>query len=355
MRVIQIIDSLDAGGAERMAVQIANELHAAGHESHLCTTRKEGLLKETIHDAVGYIFLEKKGKFGIKAMTKLKTYIVKNNIEIIHAHSTSFFTASVIKWWLPDLKLIWHDHYGNAEEVEQRSARVLKKCSRFFNGIISVNEKLQDWSIRNLKPIQVEYFRNFVSAPQNQDLLKPLPGENGKRIVHLANLRPQKDHVTLLKAFEIVKKQIPDWNLLLVGMDFKDDYAERVKQEIIDRKLEEQVFLLGSRNDTTAILQDCDIAILSSKSEGLPVALLEYGMAALPVIATDVGACREVLNNHGKIVVAQDPTDLAAQILSYMENLDDAKVAGLSFQQHVMTTFGAATYIKKLELFYSSL
>lgn len=61
MRILQIIDSLDAGGAERMAVQIANELQIAGHESHLCATRREGLLKKTINSEVGYLFIEKKG------------------------------------------------------------------------------------------------------------------------------------------------------------------------------------------------------------------------------------------------------------------------------------------------------
>lgn len=355
MRVIQIIDSLDAGGAERMAVQIANELYAAGHQSHLCATRKEGLLKKSIHESVGYIFLEKKGRIGIKAMTKLKTYIVKNKIEIIHAHSTSFFTATVIKWWLPSIKLVWHDHYGNAEEVENRKAGTLKKCSRFFNGIISVNELLNDWSIRNLKPSKVVYLRNFVSNSLEQQLLKPLPGSTGKRIVHLANLRPQKDHITLIRAFKEVYKNSPDWNLLLVGLDFQDDYSREIKFKIKDLKLDDHIHLLGSREDTPAILEACDIGVLSSKSEGLPVALLEYGMAGLPVVATDVGACKEVVSDYGAVVPAQNPATLTQAIQEFIENPEESKSMAHSFQQHVMTTFGAAFYIEKLETFYSSL
>ncbi len=355
MKVIQIIDSLDAGGAERMAIQIANELQAAGHESHLCTTRKEGLLKETISDAVGYIFIEKKGRLGLKAMTKLKTYVVKNNIEIIHAHSTSFFTATIIKWWLPQLKLVWHDHYGNAEEVEKRSSKIIKKCSRFFNGIISVNEKLHDWSIKQLRPSKVVYFRNFVSVTVKQDLLKSLPGIDGKRIVHLANLRPQKDHFTLLNAFKLIAQKESEWKLLLVGMDFQDDYSIAVKKMISDFQLEESVFLLGSREDTTAILNASNMAVLSSKSEGLPVALLEYGMAGIPVVVTDVGACREVVSIHGKIVPSQDAILLSQALQEIIQHPVDAKIKAQSFQEHVMTTFGASTYIKKLEHFYSTI
>lgn len=81
-------------------------------------------------------------------MTKLKTYIVKNNIDTIHAHSTSFFTATIIKWWLPSVKLVWHDHYGNAEDLENRKFGILRKCSIFFNGIISVNDDLRLWLLK---------------------------------------------------------------------------------------------------------------------------------------------------------------------------------------------------------------
>ncbi|WP_438963148.1 glycosyltransferase family 4 protein [Nonlabens sp.] len=355
MRVIQIIDSLDAGGAERMAVQIANELLAAGHESHLCTTRREGSLRPTIDEKVGYIFLEKKGKLGIKAMTKLKTYVVKNNIEIIHAHSTSFFTATVIKWWLPSIKLVWHDHYGNAEAVADRNARVLKKCSRFFNGIISVNETLKTWAQEQLKSVSVIYLRNFVSIQKDQQLHVALPGIEGKRIVHLANLRPQKDHFTLLKAFKIVQKSYPDWSLLLVGKDFEDDYSRNIESTIQEENLYNHVHLLGSRSDTAAILCNTDIAVLSSISEGLPVALLEYGMARLPVIATEVGACKEVLAGHGITVAPAHTNELAAAIIDYIENPNQAKMMAASFQNHVITTFGAHSYIKELEKFYSTL
>ncbi|GAL74998.1 alpha-1,4-N-acetylgalactosamine transferase PglH [Nonlabens ulvanivorans] len=355
MRIIQIIDSLDAGGAERMAVQIANELQIAGHESHICVTRREGLLKKTINDEVGYLFIEKKGKLGIKAMTKLKTYIVKNNIDTVHTHSTSFFTATIIKWWIPSVKLIWHDHYGNAEDLDNRKVGVLRKSSRFFDGIISVNQILKDWSIRNLKPSNVIYLRNFVSNSLEQQLLKPLPGSSGKRIVHLANLRPQKDHIVLIKAFQEVTKNTTGWNLLLVGMDFQDDYARNIKSTIEDLKLDEHIHLLGSREDTIAILKACDLGVLSSKSEGLPVAILEYGLAGLPVVTTDVGACKEVVLGYGKVVPSQDINSLSQAIQEFIDNPEEAKSMAHSYQQHVMTTFGAASYIEKLETFYSSL
>ena len=68
MKVLQIIDSLKAGGAERMAVNIANVLAKEGHDSHLCVTRKEGLLQQAIDPEVAYLFLNKKGKIGWRAI-----------------------------------------------------------------------------------------------------------------------------------------------------------------------------------------------------------------------------------------------------------------------------------------------
>ena len=59
-KVIQIIDSLNPGGAETLAVHIANELAALGHHSHLCTTRTEGDLKSKINDDVGFFYMNKK-------------------------------------------------------------------------------------------------------------------------------------------------------------------------------------------------------------------------------------------------------------------------------------------------------
>lgn len=145
------------------------------------------------------------------------------------------------------------------------------------------------------------------------------------------------------------------WSLLLVGMNFNDAYFDQVKEEIIAQSLEEHIHVLGSRNDTSAILNEVDIAVLSSISEGLPVALLEYGLAGLPVVVTDVGACKEVVLSYGKVVPSRDSLAFSQAIQELIQYPEEAKAMAHSFQEHVMITFGAASYIKKLETFYSSL
>ena len=91
MKVLQLIDSLNAGGAERVAVNYANSLTSRIEASYLCATREEGLLKESLSKNVQYLFLNKKTSLDFNAIRKLNKYVKKQDIQIIHAHSTSFF------------------------------------------------------------------------------------------------------------------------------------------------------------------------------------------------------------------------------------------------------------------------
>ncbi len=90
-------------------------------------------------------------------------------------------------------------------------------------------------------------------------------------------------------------KEYPKWSLHLVGKDFNDDYSLKLNNLIESLDLKKNIFLYGSKPDISNILRQCEIGLLSSKSEGLPLALLEYGLANLPVIATKVGECESVI------------------------------------------------------------
>ena len=76
MKVLQLIDSLEAGGAERVAVNYANGLLDHLDGSYLCTTRAEGLLKSSLNKAVGYLFLNKKSTLDFKAILRLYRFVV---------------------------------------------------------------------------------------------------------------------------------------------------------------------------------------------------------------------------------------------------------------------------------------
>lgn len=333
-----------------MAVNIANALAESNVESHLCATRQEGNLKAKLSSDVGYLFLNKKRVMDFMAMKKLYQYLVKYEIDIIHAHSTSYFTAFLSKLRFPNITIIWHDHYGYSENLKSRKKFPLTLISKTFKTVISVNSSLHQWAKQNLKAKQYKYLPNFASFESTISESPQLLGTNEKRIVCLANLRPQKDHLNLLKTFRIMREIHKDWSLHLVGMDFKDAYAEEIKAYMAANNLNACVFLYGSCADTQFILGQATIGVLPSKSEGLPVALLEYGLAKLPVVVTDVGECGIVVKNleNGLVVPPNQADKLAEALLYLIENETQRKVFGENLCENVNTNYSQNYFIKHL-------
>jgi hypothetical protein len=194
MRIVQIIDSLETGGAERMAVNYANGLSKSIEFSGLIVTRKEGLLLSQIDKKISYLFLEKERKIDFQAIFRLREYIKKNKIDFIHAHSSSFFIAVLVKLTFPKIKIVWHDHYGISQDLKARKNLGLKFGSLFFSGIISVNTELKNWALSYLWCSNVVYFPNFIDEVSNSIEKFSLSGAEGKRVICVANLRPQKNH-----------------------------------------------------------------------------------------------------------------------------------------------------------------
>jgi glycosyltransferase involved in cell wall biosynthesis len=355
MKTLQVIDTLDTGGAEKLAVTYANALSTEVEASFLCATRKEGVLKNQVMEEVGYLFLNRKSTFDFTAIKRLKAFIKENEIKVVHAHATSFFIVFLTKMLYPKFKMVWHDHYGNSEFLEQRKAFFIKIASYAMNGVISVNQRLKDWAESNLAVSKVVYLSNFPVKNETVQASTELHGVEGKRIVCLANLRPQKDHFNLLKAFEKIAKK--DWTLHLVGKDFEDDYSRRVKLFIHDHGLSEKAFVYGSREDVSHILNQCDIGVLSSQSEGLPIALLEYGLHELAVLTTNVGECSRVVSDEtkGELVPPNDANKFAEKLEFLIENKNERLAKAENLYTHIQENFAQKAIIQQLIKFYNEL
>jgi hypothetical protein len=170
MRIIQIIDSLEAGGAERMAVNYANALAQKIEFSGLVVTRKEGALLDQINNDVSYLFLNKKSVLDLKSLYKLRRFVIENKVEIVHAHSTSFFLAFLLKLTHPKIKLIWHEHYGARVNQRGRDNLILFFISFFFSSVFVVNHQLENWVRKNLIVKKVCYIPNFAVLDRNQPI-----------------------------------------------------------------------------------------------------------------------------------------------------------------------------------------
>ena len=327
MRIIQLIDSLEAGGAERMAVSYANALAEKIVLSALVATRKEGGLLDQIDQNVVYLFLNKKKKFDFKALANLRNFVKKNKITIVQAHSTSFFLAFLLKLTCPSLQLIWHDHYGDSEFLSKRSSTVLRVVIPFFTGVLVVNQKLKNWSEKKLKCKNVLFLPNFPSCEKRVVGDTFLNGISGKRILLLANLRIQKNHFLLIDVAKKMKISHPEWTFHLVGKDFEDDYSEKIKSLITSYGLEKNTFLYGSRKDVKNILEQTSIGLLTSQSEGLPVSLLEYGLFSKPVVVTNVGEISTlVVNGVTGMIVNVQQTELFYNSLVKLITNEDLRI-----------------------------
>jgi glycosyltransferase involved in cell wall biosynthesis len=349
MRIIQIIDSLDAGGAERMAVSYANGLVDEIAFSGLVVSRKEGPLLQQIDERVSYLFLNKKKTFDIAAVLQLRRYVQQHKIDLVHAHSTSFFLAFLLKLSYPKIRLLWHDHYGDSEFLEQRPSLVLRMLLPFFSGVIVVNQKLKIWVDQKLKVKNSFYLPNFPTTAQEVLGKTSLKGVAGKRIVCLANLRPQKDHFLLLSVAEHLKQTHSEWTFHLVGKDFQDTYSEALKSRIVALDLEKNVFLYGSKQDVTHILTQATVAILTSKSEGLPVALLEYGQQKKPVLVTNVGEISSLVlaGENGLLVPAENPILFHEALVALIESESLQKRLGLALYQSILTNYASKAILQQ--------
>ena len=352
MKVFQLIDTLNPGGAERMAVNLANSLVAEIETSYLCCTREEGLLKKELKEEVGYLFLNKKNSLDLWAFLKLKSFVKKEQIELVHAHGTSWFWGVLLKLSGLKIKLVWHDHYGESEQLEQRNIRILKSLSRYFDGIISVNQDLKNWSQRKLKSQTVVQLNNFICSSERANTDISLKGSSTDfKIVCVANLRLQKDHLNLLEAFE--KLSIDGVSLHLIGADPGTVYSKKVREEI--KKSAKEIYYYGNLSKVSGLLRQADLGVLSSRSEGLPLALLEYAFAGLPVVCTDVGQCKEVADKNALLVPAGNPIALVAAIKKYYIDKENRERDATSMQNRVKKAYSKEEVLPFFLKFYNNL
>lgn len=357
MRIVQIIDSLEIGGAERMAVNYANVLSEKIEFSGLIASRKEGLISSELSDKVSYLFLKKNKKIDVNAVLKLRKYLKSNNIDVIHAHSSSFFIAVLVKLTLPRIRIIWHDHYGISQDLASRKSLGLKIGSFFFAGIISVNSDLKDWAKSYLCCTNIIYLPNFIlnSSVSNEKL--KINGLEGKRVICVANLRPQKNHILLIDAAKVVKDKFPDWTFHLMGKDFNDSYSNELNKKVKDLNLQNTVYFYGAINNVKSSLLQCQIAVLPSLSEGLPLAILEYGLNKLPVIATNVGEISNIITSEkeGVLIESNNCNALVMAIQKLIDSEKDRNEIGYNLYNKIQKDFNTETIFSNYILWLKSL
>jgi len=156
----------------------------------------------------------------------------------------------------------------------------------------------------------------------------------------VATMENHKDHATLLSALPAIRSVIPDFRLLLVG-----DGTLRPELQAMAGRLGagEAVEFLGTRCDVPELLGKSDLFVFSTtRREGLGSVLLEAMAAELPIVATDVPACREILRDgaHGKLIPPSNAAALADAVIISLQG--SAPAGDLKVTREFATAFTAS-------------
>lgn len=168
----------------------------------------------------------------------------------------------------------------------------------------------------------------------------------------VANYRAQKDYPNLLRAIAHVVDVDPSVRLVAVG---QGPDAAAVRRCVDELGLTEAVTLTGFRADAARIMAACDVFVLASKWEGLPVAIMEAAALGLPIVATDVGGVSEELDDGSSalLVPPSDPIALGAALLRVAHDAD-LQVALSDGASAKATDFDAAVSVGLIEARYRS-
>ncbi|HSF54568.1 MAG TPA: glycosyltransferase family 4 protein [Algoriphagus sp.] len=346
MRIIQLIDSLDIGGGERMAVNLANLFEEKGIANLLIASRKGGPLEELIHAKSSLVILSKKRTLDLPTFFELFGKIKKFKPTVIHAHDSSIFWAAILGLFLPNTQIVWHAHYGGFSSDSGRFGKKVKYIQRGIDRVIAVNFELLDWVKKELPHIPKS---KFIGNFPDRITFKQVERNSLNWIISLANLKKPKNHRNLILAFSEVTKTYPNLMLALIGTCEDVKYLRELQELIHSKKLHDRVSITGPVIALKDWFDKARFAVLSSDVEGLPVSVLELGMSGVPIVCSAVGACPDLLENGrcGYLAVPNDVSSLASQMIELIENPIEANAKSQRFKEKVKTEFGGDKFFEE--------
>jgi glycosyltransferase involved in cell wall biosynthesis len=163
-------------------------------------------------------------------------------------------------------------------------------------------------------------------------------GRDGKIVIACAaRFDPQKDHATLFQAMARLKARGERVSCRLAGRDSTPGNPA-LAALINQHGLELDVECLGAIDDMPAFYNSADVTVLSSAyGESMPLVILEALATNCPVVATDLGACRELVGPHGRIIPTRDPEALADAIGAVTRTATAAQIAAP--RDHVLQSY----------------
>lgn len=364
IRVLHAIDTTGPGGAETVFTNLASGLDpqrfksfvAIGGPGWVCNTlRKKGLEP---------IFIESRGGFNFKYLLDLIRVIRQHKIDIIQSHLLGSNLYCCLAGLLCRVPVISTFH-GFVDSSSKDRLIVIK--SRFINlgsqNIVFVSERLRKhfihkFGISEKKSVTIyNGVDTSVFRPKRNESLRRELGLSSKNVLvgAVGNIRPAKGYHTLLKAAKLVRNKHPECKFAVIGEGSGGLLNElySLRQSL---QLEEHFTFLGFRGDIPQIMNNFDIFVLPSISEGFSISTVEAMACGVPVIVTRSGGPEEIIiNGQNGIMVERNEEQLADSIMTLIENNDLMKGILTMGHQQAIEKFSLSAMISKYEKIFKSL
>ncbi len=354
MRIVQVITGLGMGGAERVLLDLCSEFAAEGHDVVIFSMTDDiAAVKRGVHSAVGIetLGISRNPVTWVTGGLRFARSFGRYRPDIVHAHmyhaALMLLTAKVLMRDRTPLAFTSHTSVvrGAFREWFLRSTRRLRGADTIF--CRGQHEKI------NCENVAV--IPNGIPVSLQVQSSKRKGGNIGRpwRFVNVGRFCEPKNQMGLLAQFAEVVEQGVDSELWLIG---DGPMRGEIEAEATRLNITAKVKLLGQRTDVMELLAMCDVFVLSSKWEGLPIALLEAGLVELPVISTSVGSIPELLaDGCGVMVPAQGLGQAMCSVVEHYESaIDMGKRLGArvrnEYSMHAMTEAHIRLYSSLIEL-----
>lgn len=358
IRVLQVINSLHAGGAEALlknfVIQAKNNKKL---QMEICVLYSNGIFRKEIKNkGISIWDLGLKFKYDLRGIIKLISLIKRGKYSIVHVHlfPANLF-GSIASLFLPkNIKFIFSEHNVYNRRRSFKIFKVLDTLiyNRYYK-IICVSKQVQvaliEW-LPNLQRKSVVISNGvLVSDLSNRSPIKKYD------VLFVGRLTKAKGVDILIKAINILKEKYrKEIRAAIVGKGYLE---EELKELVKELGIGEEVEFLGIRSDIERLMKSTKLFVLTSRWEGLPLTILEAMSSGAGIIATKVGGVPEVIQNgkEGILISPEDPTALARAIAELLKDRELRVKMGINAYKKVKEKYSIEVYSKNILEFYKSL
>ena len=349
IRVLFVVPALPVGGAERHVTTMLPRMNPARFTPSVICIGEEGELFSTLRAAgIEAAALRLHKRQAVRALIELVMMMRRTRPDVVVVQGYNAETLGRIAARIAGVKhtINW---VHNASGLVQRGTvrrTVDRALTRWTSAYFGVAEAQRPYLVDELghpdDKIRVIYngvdLAQFRTSTDRGVLAEFGFAENDPVVGIVAVLRPEKDHVSLLRAARTVVDELTNARFLIIGDGPTRPQLEALCTEL---QLTPNVHFAGSRDDVARLLPAIDVFVLTSTSECFPISVLEAMACARPAVCSAVGGIPEVIKDGetGYLVPPKDPPQLAARLVRLLRDPQTARRMGGAARARVEAEF----------------